>query len=98
MNGDIDELDKGSIDQLACTLRFPFDWSADAVNLSELGHYGRALAPLQAQAERLLDRYALGATGWILGKVRDYESNESQVNFRDYLNDASSGLEVTRGR
>jgi hypothetical protein len=56
--GLIRDVDRKPISELAARLDFPLDWSQDAT--------------LRSQADRLLDRYSLRATRFVLGKAREF--------------------------
>ena len=56
--GLIRDVDRKLISELAARLDFPIDWSQDAT--------------LRSQADRLLDRYSLRATRFVLEKVREF--------------------------
>jgi len=56
--GLIRDVDRKPISELAARLDFPLDWSQDAT--------------LRSQADRLLDRYSLRATRFVLEKAREF--------------------------
>ena len=56
--GLIRDVDRKPISELAARLDFPVDWSQDAT--------------LRSQADRLLDRYSLRATRFVLEKAREF--------------------------
>ncbi|WFU40228.1 hypothetical protein QA640_39530 [Bradyrhizobium sp. CB82] len=84
-DGRIRELNRAQITKLAALLDVPFDWDLDSKAAEVLPNLyrstkekGSAMTRMQAQATKLLDRYSLRATRFILDKARAFANQNGK--------------------